>query len=92
MYWELFMKPTQIAFPFRAKRSDQNRTSNSDLIGRGYEEDHGTVTVIGLCPHDNQRVLVRREPSGGTYSMAAWLMRFALMDFTLMDRGRKRAA
>ena len=87
------MNAQQIVFPFRAKRAKQSRDSNSDLIGRSYtENEYTTVTVIGVCPGDATRVMFRRDPGGGTYSMFGWLMRFALMDSNFKAKKRRRAA
>jgi len=81
------MNAKQIAFPFRAKRTEWPGNPNIDLIGRSYEEDHATVTVIGFCLNDESRVMVRREPGGSTWSMPTWLMRLIFM-----EKKRKRAA
>jgi hypothetical protein len=69
----------QIALPFRAKRAQRKRNPNVDLIGRSYEDDYATVTVVGLCANDESRVMVRRDPGGRTWSMPAWLMRLIVM-------------
>ena len=81
------MKAKQITFPFRAKKAEQRKSPNIDLIGRAYEEDRATVTVIGFCLNDDGRVMVRREPGGSTWSMPAWLMRLIFQ-----EKKRKRAA
>ena len=81
------MSARQFALPFRSRRVDNNMNSNQDLIGRSYEEDHSTVTVIGLCLNDNRRVMVQRDIDGRTWSMPAWLMRLIFM-----ERNRKQAA
>ena len=81
------MSARQIALPFRSKRIDQSMNPNEDLIGRSYEEDDATVTVIGLCLNDDRRVMVQRDIDGRTWSMPAWLMRLIFM-----ERNRKRAA
>lgn len=81
------MDAKQIALPFRMKSAEQRRNPNVDLIGRSYEEDYATVTVIGLCLNDDSRVMVRREPGGSTWSMPGWLMRLIFM-----EKKRKRAA
>ena len=81
------MSARQFALPFRSRRVDNNMNSNQDLIGRSYEEDHSTVTVIGLCLNDNRRVMVQRDIDGRTWSMPAWLMRLIFM-----EKNRQRAA
>ena len=87
------MNAQQIVFPFRAKRAKPPRAPNSDLIGRSYaENEYTTVTVIGVCPSDVTRVIFRRDPGGGTFSMFGWLMRFALMDSDFKEKKQKRAA
>jgi len=80
------MNAKQIAFPFHGKR-ERRKNPNIDLIGRSYEEDHATVTVIGFCLNDDSRVMVRREPGGSIWSMPVWLMRLVFM-----EKKRKRAA
>ena len=74
------MKAKQITLPFRAKRRQRPKNPNVDLIGRSYQEDYSTVRVIGLCPNDEGRVIVRRDPGGRTWSMPAWLMRMIFME------------
>lgn len=74
------MSDKQTVFPFRTKRAERRRHSNDDLIGRSYEEDFSTVTVVGICPHDDRRVTLRRHPGGNTFSMPAWLMRLIFID------------
>jgi hypothetical protein len=87
------MSAQQIILPFRTSRSEVQRNSNADLVGRSYQEDeYTTVTVIGLIPGDKTRVLFRRDPGGGTYSMLGWLMRFALMEFEFNQKRSRRAA
>jgi len=81
------MSARQFALPFRSRRVDNSMNSNQDLIGRSYEEDHSTVTVIGLCLNDNRRVMVQRDIDGRTWSMPAWLMRLIFM-----EKNRQRAA
>jgi hypothetical protein len=81
------MNTKQIALPFRAKRTQRAANSNVDLIGRSYEEDYSTVTVISLCRNDDSRVMVRRDPDGRTFSMPAWLMRLIFME----QEGRRAA-
>jgi hypothetical protein len=81
------MKAKQITLPFRAKRTAPPRNPNVDLIGRSYEEDYSTVTVVGLCPNDGSRVMVRRDPAGNSWSMPAWLMRLIFME----KKGRRAA-
>lgn len=81
------MSARQFALPFRSKRIDKAMSSNQDLIGRSYEEDDSTVTVIGLCLNDNRRVMVQRDIDGRTWSMPAWLMRLIFI-----EKDRKRAA
>jgi hypothetical protein len=87
------MNARQIVFPFGARRARPPKDSNRDLIGRSYQEnEYTTVTVIGVCPGDVTRVVFRRDPDGGTYSMFGWLMRFALMDSDSREKKRRRAA
>jgi len=74
------MNAQQIALPFRTKRSRRPASSNADLIGRSYEEDYSTVTVVSLCANDRSRVMVRRDPGGRTFSMPAWLMRLIFIE------------
>jgi hypothetical protein len=74
------MNAKQIALPLPAKRSRRVANTNVDLIGRSYEEEHSTVTVISLCANDQSRVMVRRDPDGRTFLMPAWLMRLIFMD------------
>ena len=81
------MSARQIALPFRLKRVDMSANPSQDLIGRSYEEDDSTVTVIGLCLNDDRRVMVQRDIDGRTWSMPAWLMRLIFM-----EKNRKRAA
>ena len=81
------MNAKQIALPFRAKRSRRPASTNVDLIGCSYQEDHSTVTVISLCANDEGRVMVRRDPGGRTFSMPAWLMRLIFME----QEGRRAA-
>ena len=80
------MRAKQFTLPFRAKQKGP-KLRNSDLIGRSYEEDYATVTVIETCLNDEGRVMLRREPGGSTWSMPAWLVRLIFM-----ERKRKRAA
>ena len=81
------MSARQIALPFRSRRIEKSLNSNRDLIGRSYEEDDATVTVIDVCLNDDRRVIVQRDIDGRTWSMPAWLMRLIFM-----ERNRKRAA
>jgi len=81
------MNAKQITLPFRAKKSRRPANTNVDLIGRSYQEDYSTVTVISLCASDESRVMVRRDPGGRTFSMPAWLMRLIFMD----HEGRRAA-
>ncbi len=74
------MSARQIALPFRLKRVEGSANPNQDLIGRSYEEDDATVTVIGLCLNDDRRVMVQRDIDGRTWSMPAWLMRLIFME------------
>jgi len=80
------MNTRQIALPFRAKRIDR-KDANVDLIGRSYDEDDATVTVIAVSANDDGRVIVRRDPGGSTWSMPAWLMRLIFL-----EKKRRRAA
>ena len=81
------MNAKQIALPFRAKRAQRRKNPNVDLIGRSYEEDYATVTVIGLCANDDNRVMVRRDPGGRTWSMPAWLMHTIFLE----EKGKRAA-
>ena len=74
------MSARQIALPFRSKRKDMSGNPNEDLIGRSYEEEDATVTVISLCLNDSSRVMVQRDIDGRTWSMPAWLMRLIFME------------
>jgi hypothetical protein len=80
------MRDRQITLPFR-KRSKKRSHPNADLIGRSYEEDYATVTVVETCMNDESRVMLRRDPGGSTWSMPAWLVRLIFM-----EKKRKRAA
>jgi hypothetical protein len=80
------MRAKQFTLPFRAKRK-RPKFQNADLIGRSYEEDYATVTVIETCLNDESRVMLRRDPGGSTWSMPAWLVRLIFM-----EKKRKRAA
>ena len=81
------MSAKQIALPFRTRRKERTRNANEDLIGRSYEDDYATVTVIGICHDDERRVMVQRDIDGRTWSMPAWLMRLIFL-----DKQNKRAA
>lgn len=81
------MSAKQITLPWRAKRNRRPAHTNVDLIGRSYEEDHSTVTVVSLCRNDDSRVMVRRDPGGRTFSMPAWLMRLIFIG----QEGRRAA-
>ena len=81
------MSTKQIALPFRAKRKERQTHPNADLIGRSYTDDEAAVTVIGICPSDERRVMVQRDLDGRTWSMPAWLMRLIFL-----DKKGKRAA
>jgi len=81
------MSTKQIALPFRAGRPRPGKNSNSELIGRSYEEDYSTVTVVAVCANDESRVMVRRDPGGRTWSMPAWLMRLVFLE----QKGKRAA-
>ena len=81
------MSARQIALPFRARRVEAQTDSNSDLVGRSYEDGIATITVIETCLNDQSRVMVKRDLDGHTWSMPAWLMRFVFKETT-----HKRAA
>lgn len=81
------MSAKQIALPFRLRRVEKGLNPNRDLIGRSYEENDATVTVIDVCLNDDRRVIVQRDIDGRTWSMPAWLMRLIFM-----EQNRKRAA
>lgn len=80
------MNTSQIALPLPPKAGDTG-DPNADLIGRSYEEDYSTVTVIGTCLNDHRRVMLRRDPGGSTWSMPSWLVRLIFI-----EKKRKRAA
>jgi len=80
------MSAKQIALPFRARRKEQSNAS-VDLIGRSYADDGAMVTVIGICPSDDRRVMVQRDLDGRTWSMPGWLMRLIFL-----EKKNKRAA
>jgi hypothetical protein len=80
------MSARQITLPFRSRRSEAQPDPNLDLIGRSYEEDDATITVIETCLNDQRRVMVQRDIDGHTWSMPAWLMRF------VFEEKRRRAA
>lgn len=80
------MSARQIAFPFRAKRTQTESDPNRDLIGRSYDEGDATITVIETCLNDQRRVMVQRDIDGHTWSMPAWLMRLVFRE------KRRRAA
>ena len=80
------MSARQITLPFRAKRAQTQSDPNLDLIGRSYEEDDATITVIETCLNDQRRVIVHRDIDEHTWSMPAWLMRLVFQE------ERKRAA
>lgn len=80
------MNARQITLPFRL-RPTEPRNANRDLIGRSYYQDrYITVTVIGICPDDAARVVVRRNIDSKSWTMPGWLMRLILLE------ERKRAA
>jgi len=81
------MSAKQIALPFRSRRIEKGMNPNQDLIGRSYEEDDATITVVELCRNDDRRVIVQRDIDGRTWSMPAWLMRLIFM-----EQNQKRAA
>lgn len=81
------MNATQIALPFRIRERRRRNNSNLDLIARSYTDGVATITVTGICPNDEGRVMVRRDLDGRTWSMPAWLMRLIFM-----EKKRKRAA
>ena len=83
------MSARQISLPFRFKstRAEGTQATNSDLIGRSYEDGDATITVIETCTNESSRVIVRRDTDGHSWSMPAWLMRLV---FT--EKNHKRAA
>jgi len=81
------MSARQITLPFRARRAELETDTNSDLIGRSYEEGDATITVVETCLNDSRRVMVRRDIDGHVWSMPAWLMRLVFK-----ETKRKRAA
>ena len=85
------MSAQLILFPLQAGKRPSGKSSNRDLIGRWYQEEHTRVTVIALCAENDARVMVRRMPGGQPFSMPGWLMRFALMDANNQKK-RKRVA
>jgi len=80
------MNTRQIALPLPSKRAD-GTDPNADLIGRSYEEGYSTVTVIGSCLNDHRRVMLRRDPGGGNWSMPSWLVRLIFLE----KKGRRAA-
>ena len=81
------MRARQITLPFRTKRGELQMDPNADLLGRSYEEDDATITVIETCLNDQRRVMVQRDIDGHMWSMPAWLMRLMFK-----ETKRKRAA
>ena len=83
------MSARQISLPFRskAKKAEDPRATNSDLIGRSYGDGEATITVIETCMNDSRRVIVRRDIDGHSWSMPAWLMRLVFI-----EKNQKRAA
>jgi len=81
------MSTKQIALPFRIRQRAPGKNPNADLIGRSYEEDYSTITVVGVCLNNERRVMVRREPGGNTWSMPAWLMRLIFLE----KKGKREA-
>jgi hypothetical protein len=84
---EVYMNAKQITLPFRMKEARPRRNQNLDLIGRAYVDGEAFITVTGLCPGDDSRVIVERDRDGRSWSMPAWLMRLIFL-----ERKRKRAA
>ncbi len=74
------MNALQTVFPFPGLKASAQRNSNVDLIGRSYSDDNSTVTVTGICKNDSQRVILKRYPTGTTWSMRGWLVRLILME------------
>ncbi|HMH45439.1 MAG TPA: hypothetical protein VK557_18270 [Pyrinomonadaceae bacterium] len=81
------MSARQITLPFRARRIELETDPNADLIGRSYEQDDATITVVETCLNDSRRVMVERDIDGHVWSMPAWLMRLVFRETM-----RKRAA
>ena len=81
------MQAKQITLPFRTNRAERRKNANADLIGRSYVDDNATVTVIGICLNEDNRVMVERDLDGRIWSMPAWLMRLIFM-----EKKKKRAA
>jgi hypothetical protein len=77
---EVYMNAKQIALPFRSSEARQRKNSNLDLLNRSYADEEATVTVIGICPDDESRVMVQRDLDGRIWSMPAWLMRLIFLD------------
>ena len=77
---EIYMNAKQIALPFRRTEARPRRNPNLDLLNRSYADEAATVTVIGICPDDQSRVMVQRDLDGRTWSMPAWLMRLIFLD------------
>ena len=84
------MNAVQTVFPFRARKARVQPASNVDLIGLSYKEGNSTVTVTGICRNDDQRLILRRYPTGATWTMRGWLVRLILTEESKKDR--KRAA
>ncbi len=83
------MNPRQMTFPFSVRKTKRESRSGRDLVGRSYQEGYETITVIGICAHDDARVLVKRQPRGSVTSLPSWLMRPI---FAEEERQRQRAA
>jgi len=75
------MNGLQFTLPFRHKRANSRANSNSDLIGRSYQQDKWvTVSVIDVCLDDPGRVQVQRDVDGKIWTMPGWLMRLILLE------------
>jgi hypothetical protein len=81
------MNAKQIALPFRLREVRRRKNQNVDLLNRSYIDGDANITVIDLCPGDENRVIVERDLDGRTWSMPAWLMRLIFL-----EKKRKRAA
>lgn len=81
------MNAKQITLPFRFREARPRPNANLDLIGRSYMDREAKITVVEICPHDENRVMVVRDLDGHTWSMPAWLMRLIFL-----EKKRKRAA
>jgi hypothetical protein len=75
------MTAKQIVLPFLRQKTGRQPNKNTDLIGRAYDEGHQSrVTIVGICAHDDRRVIVQRDVDNRTWSMPGWLIRMVLLE------------